>query len=69
MHGADPATPVSVIENASRSDQRILATTLGELEPTLSQANLSGPALTFLGLAPREASAAAHDFQQMEAAQ
>ncbi|SHE84564.1 uroporphyrin-III C-methyltransferase / precorrin-2 dehydrogenase / sirohydrochlorin ferrochelatase [Loktanella atrilutea] len=58
MHGADPMTPVTVIENASRLDQRVLATTLAELEPTLSEAGLTGPALTFLGLAPRDAVAA-----------
>ena len=58
MHGADPATPVTVIENVSRSDQRILATTLGALEPTLTRAGLTGPVLTFLGLSPREAVAA-----------
>jgi uroporphyrin-III C-methyltransferase/precorrin-2 dehydrogenase/sirohydrochlorin ferrochelatase len=63
MHGADAMTPVTVIENVSREDQRVIATTLGELEPTISQANLTGPALTFLGLAPRAALAAAtsHD--------
>ncbi|MBU2358145.1 MAG: uroporphyrinogen-III C-methyltransferase, partial [Alphaproteobacteria bacterium] len=58
MHGADPATPVTVIENASRLNQRVLATTLAELEPTLTEAGLTGPALTFLGLAPRDAVAA-----------
>ncbi len=55
MHGADASTPVTIIENVSRSDQQVIATTLGELEPTLTQAKLSGPALTFLGLAPRDA--------------
>lgn len=59
MHGADPATPVTVIENASRPDTRVLTTTLSELEPALTEANLAGPALTFLGLAPRAALAAA----------
>ncbi|PVA08207.1 siroheme synthase CysG [Thalassorhabdomicrobium marinisediminis] len=62
MHGADPATPVTVIENASRADQRVIATTLCALEPTLTDAALSGPALIFLGLAPRAASAAAQSF-------
>ncbi|MFZ3581980.1 siroheme synthase CysG [Loktanella sp. DJP18] len=61
MHGADPATPVTVIENASRPDQRVLATTLAQLEPTLTEAGLTGPALTFLGLAPRDAVTASHD--------
>ncbi len=55
MHGADPATPVTVIENVSRTNQRIIATTLAELEPTISNAGLTGPAITFLGLAPRDA--------------
>ena len=59
MHGADPVTPVTIIENVSRADQQIIATTLAELEPTLTQANLQGPAITFYGLAPRDAQARA----------
>jgi uroporphyrin-III C-methyltransferase/precorrin-2 dehydrogenase/sirohydrochlorin ferrochelatase len=59
MHGADPATPVTIIENVSRTDQQIIATTLGDLEPTLTRANLRGPAITFYGLAPRAAMDAA----------
>lgn len=55
MHGADAATPVTIIENASRANQRVIATTLGALEPTMSQSGLTGPAITFLGLAPRDA--------------
>ena len=69
MHGADPATPVTVIENVSRPDQFTLATTLGELEPTLTQADLSGPALTLFGLAPRAAVAAAQTIPLQEIAQ
>lgn len=61
MHGIDPATPVTVIENASRADQRVLATTVAEMEPTITQAGLAGPALTFIGLAPRHAVAAIPD--------
>ncbi len=53
MHGADPATPVSVVENAGRPTERILATRLAALEPTLSAAAVDGPAIIFLGLAPR----------------
>jgi uroporphyrin-III C-methyltransferase/precorrin-2 dehydrogenase/sirohydrochlorin ferrochelatase len=64
MHGADPATPVTIMENVSRIDQRTIATTLGELEPTLTRANLAGPALTFLGLAPRDAAHHAHQIQE-----
>ena len=58
MHGADRATPVTVIENASRPDQRILSTTLHDLPADLHAANVTGPALTFLGLAPRAAAIA-----------
>ncbi|SLN14047.1 siroheme synthase CysG [Pseudooctadecabacter jejudonensis] len=60
MHGADPMTSVTIIENVSRTDQRVIPTTLGALEPTMTEARLTGPALTFLGLAPRDALAASH---------
>lgn len=68
MHGADPATPVTIIENVSRTDQQIIATTLGDLEPTLTRANLRGPAITFLGLAPRAALDVADTILQEELA-
>ena len=55
MHGAGGATPVTVIENAPRPDQRILATTLADLARDLADADLTGPALTLIGLAPRAA--------------
>ncbi|MHA6325649.1 siroheme synthase CysG [Roseivivax sp. CAU 1753] len=53
MHGAAPDTPVTLVENASRPDQRIVATTLADLASDLAAAGLSGPALTLFGLAPR----------------
>ncbi|MEO1276749.1 MAG: siroheme synthase CysG, partial [Pseudomonadota bacterium] len=59
MHGAAPETPVSVIENASRPDQRVLATTLGALPETLQAEGIKGPAILFLGLSPRRAGAEA----------
>jgi uroporphyrin-III C-methyltransferase/precorrin-2 dehydrogenase/sirohydrochlorin ferrochelatase len=55
MHGADRETPVTVIENASRPNQRVLSTTLAYLPADLADANMTGPALTFYGLAPRAA--------------
>ena len=55
MHGANPSTPVTVIENASRPDQRVVETTLALMPTDLAAANLTGPALTFYGLAPRAA--------------
>lgn len=57
MHGAERTTPVTVIENASRPDQRILESTLDALPADLAAADMTGPALTFLGLAPRAAEA------------
>ncbi|MCX7565224.1 siroheme synthase CysG [Sulfitobacter sp. F26169L] len=66
MHGADRNTPVTVIENASRADQRVLETTLAELPTALQAAQLTGPALTFLGLAPRAALGAATTLKQEE---
>jgi uroporphyrin-III C-methyltransferase/precorrin-2 dehydrogenase/sirohydrochlorin ferrochelatase len=61
MHGADPATPISIVENASRPDQRVIATTLAALEPTLSTADLRGPVVTILGVAPRAQALVASD--------
>ncbi|MEI4231517.1 uroporphyrinogen-III C-methyltransferase [Roseovarius sp. D22-M7] len=58
MHGADRTTPVTVIENASLPSQRVLSTTLDRLPADLDAAAPAGPALTFLGLAPRAAEAA-----------
>ena len=68
MHGADRATPVTLIENASRPDQRVLETTLDRLPDDLAAAKLSGPALTFYGLAPRAAVQAATDIKLEETA-
>ncbi|MEL0435897.1 uroporphyrinogen-III C-methyltransferase [Phycobacter sp. 'Weihai'] len=61
MHGADRETPVTIVENASRADQRVLETTLDRLPTDLVGAGFDGPALTFLGLAPRQSIAALTD--------
>ncbi|MGJ8546740.1 MAG: siroheme synthase CysG [Sulfitobacter sp.] len=68
MHGADRHTPVTLIENASRADQRVLETTLEALPAALEAAAMNGPALTFLGLAPRAALAATPDIRLEELA-
>ena len=68
MHGADRVTPITVIENASRSDQRILETSLAQLPHDLTKADMTGPALTFFGLAPRAAALAADEIRQKELA-
>ena len=56
MHGAAAHTPVTLVENVSRADQRIIAATLATL-PTAA-ASLDGPAVILYGLAPRAAAAA-----------
>lgn len=56
MHGAAPDTPVTIVENASRADERTVATTLAALPEALS--DISGPAVLLYGLAPRRAAAA-----------
>jgi uroporphyrin-III C-methyltransferase/precorrin-2 dehydrogenase/sirohydrochlorin ferrochelatase len=54
MHGASPETPVSVVENASRANQKVIGTTLANLVTALDADTLDGPALLLYGLAPRE---------------
>lgn len=56
MHGAAAATPVTLIENVSRPDQRILPATLATLPE--AAARLTGPAVILYGLAPRMATQA-----------
>lgn len=55
VHGADAATPVTVVENASRPEERRLATSLGRLSADMEAAGLRGPAVILLGIAPRAA--------------
>jgi uroporphyrin-III C-methyltransferase/precorrin-2 dehydrogenase/sirohydrochlorin ferrochelatase len=55
MHGAQADTPVTAIENASRPDQRVIATTLIDLPDALAMAAPAGPVMILLGMAPRRA--------------
>lgn len=59
MHGATPSTPITIVENASRTDQRIVAATLTTLPAVLTEAGITGPALLMYGLAPRDAAVTA----------
>ena len=58
MHGADPATPVTAVENASRPDQRIVESRLSSLSADLQAAGLGGATVLLYGLSPRAAAAA-----------
>ncbi|MDG4650055.1 siroheme synthase CysG [Roseibacterium sp. SDUM158017] len=64
MHGADPETPVTAVENASREDARVIASTLGRLPADLEAAAPEGPVILLLGLAPRAAEQAARTLTQ-----
>ncbi len=68
MYGGAPGTPVTLVENASRTDQRIVASTLGRLSQDVSNAQLQGPALTLFGLAPRAAETVLPEVIQEEVA-
>ena len=61
IHGADEATPVTAIENASRPDQRVIASTLIDLPDALAEAAPNGPVMLFLGLSPRAAEIVARE--------
>ena len=50
MHGAAGATPVTAVENASRPDQRVIATTLIDLPAALAEAAPEGPVTILFGL-------------------
>ena len=71
MHGAEPDTPVTAVENASRADARVIATRLSDLSAALEGAAPSGPVILLYGLAPRAAAAAlpripeAHDIHDL----
>jgi siroheme synthase len=60
MHGARGETPVTVVENASRPDERVLATTIAALPDALEAAGLEGPAVILIGLEPRTDRAELH---------
>ena len=51
--GADAGPPVVVVENPSRANERRIATTLRRLADDMEQADLTGPAVILLGIAPR----------------
>ncbi len=65
MHGAAADTPVTVVENVSRANQRILPATLATLPAAL--ADLHGPAILLYGLAPRAAVSALSTLKEAHA--
>ena len=55
MRGAAPSTPVTIVENASRQDKRIVATTLLGLPEALGDVQFPGAVVLMLGILPRDA--------------
>lgn len=64
MHGAAPDTPITAVENASRSDARVIASTVARLPADLADAAPDGPVILMLGLAPRAAERALPALQE-----
>lgn len=52
-HGLDPATPAYAIANATREDEKVLRSTIGEIAHVLHDAHFGGPVLVLVGEALR----------------
>lgn len=63
MHGASGATDITLVENVSRPNQRIIGTSLAQLPEAVALCD--GPAVILFGLAPR---AASHSLAQLKEA-
>jgi uroporphyrin-III C-methyltransferase/precorrin-2 dehydrogenase/sirohydrochlorin ferrochelatase len=48
-HGRDAATPVAIVENGSRPDQRVTLATLDALEELAACGGIQSPALLVVG--------------------
>jgi uroporphyrin-III C-methyltransferase/precorrin-2 dehydrogenase/sirohydrochlorin ferrochelatase len=48
-HGRSPGTPVAIVENGSRPEQRVLLTTLADLAEAGRDARVTSPALVIVG--------------------
>ncbi|MEL7396937.1 MAG: siroheme synthase CysG [Pseudomonadota bacterium] len=64
MYGAARDVPITVIENATRPDQRVVTTRLDRFSQDLEDAQLTGAALTIIGLKPRAAQSLVSEAKQ-----
>ncbi len=53
--GADPTTPVVIVENGTRPEERVIETTLADLGPAVIAEAVTAPAVIFVGLGWDEA--------------
>ena len=60
IHGADKHHPVTIVENASRTDEKVVETTLGNLAQDIEKYGIIGPAILLYGYATRAAFAEAN---------
>jgi uroporphyrin-III C-methyltransferase/precorrin-2 dehydrogenase/sirohydrochlorin ferrochelatase len=54
-HGLATGTPVAVIENGTRPEQKVITARLDELAGRLQDAGIAGPALIIIGEVARRA--------------
>jgi uroporphyrin-III C-methyltransferase/precorrin-2 dehydrogenase/sirohydrochlorin ferrochelatase len=66
LHGANPATAVTIVENASRPNERVAEGTLAELPALIREAKITGPAIIFIGLSRPMAATNAQPFVAMQ---
>lgn len=55
LHDAQASKPVTIVENASRDNQIIIASTLGNLANDIEAHGIKGPAILLVGYTPRKA--------------
>ncbi len=55
LHGASSEYPVTIVENASRENEKIVETTLGNMIEDIEKHDVLGPAILLLGYATRDA--------------
>ncbi len=65
MHGAGGDTPVTIVENISRADERVIPATLATLSDASAMAE--GPAVILFGLAPRQSAATLSQLKEARA--
>lgn len=63
MHGAKAETPVTIVSNASRMDQKVITTTLLKLPDAIKAADMHAPAILLLGLKSRRAEQAINQIE------
>jgi len=55
IHGASSDTPVTVVENATRPNQKIVSTKLSSLADDMAKSDIKGPAVLMLGYSANKA--------------